>query len=379
MADGVAAPLATQSPVSRRRETLMAVGAGLIGAVAAGGLLVLLVPGSTDTPVLVMPSATAAAQVEAVSSVGEPGRQATITTPTTSPPTTTTPAPTTTQAPFPDSTTVTTVAPDLAEPPPPTDVDGQLLLPSLAHSGATAVPFLDGEFLLTTAQGMRDGPAAVQVTWGDAPRLLATVVAQGDGFTVLQLDRQVSSVAGTTVAGMTLADSVPPPGTWVTVLSAQRQRGVIVEHEGGLALAGIGSDARDLEGVPVVDASGRLVGLCSHTRGTTALIPVADAHTIVGERPHRAWMGIAATTALDEEGAPEVLVTDIATGGPADRAGVLVGDLITALGSEPVNTVLELATAVEGLRPGDVVTVELRREGETVQVELTLNARPFSL
>jgi S1-C subfamily serine protease len=145
-----------------------------------------------------------------------------------------------------------------------------------------------------------------------------------------------------------------------------------------LALAGVTSRNGELEGVPVLDQHGRLVGLCSYDRGTTRLIPVADAVSVIDNRRLVPWVGIAATTSV-EEGEAFTLITEVAQAGPAAQAGIRVGDVITGFGSQPIDTVVRLGQVLNGFHPGDTVVVTLRRGDVLVEVNVTLVPRPFSL
>lgn len=57
----------------------------------------------------------------------------------------------------------------------------------------------------------------------------------------------------------------------------------------------------------------------------------------------------------------------------ADKAGVQVGDIITAVGDATVKSTAELQSAVKSYRAGDTVTFSVYREGETMELQLTLD------
>ena len=61
-----------------------------------------------------------------------------------------------------------------------------------------------------------------------------------------------------------------------------------------------------------------------------------------------------------------VLVVDVEGGGPADRAGLLVGDVLLAAAGEPVGTAEDLS---EALPKGVPVRLSLLRAGRVVEVE----------
>lgn len=85
------------------------------------------------------------------------------------------------------------------------------------------------------------------------------------------------------------------------------------------------------------------------------------------------YLGVMLTPMTPElrthEGVPEeagVLVSKVMDDSPAARAGVRVGDVITRVDGEAVGTPRDLAAAIRSRKDGDVVTLELWRDG-TVQ------------
>ena len=85
-------------------------------------------------------------------------------------------------------------------------------------------------------------------------------------------------------------------------------------------------------------------------------------------------------------GLPEgVPLVQVAPGSPAQKAGlqpymrgsqggIVAGDVITALGDEPLNDPDSLLSALERYQPGDKVTLSLRRDGKTRRQQVTLAA-----
>ncbi|MFP5333696.1 MAG: trypsin-like peptidase domain-containing protein [Actinomycetes bacterium] len=63
----------------------------------------------------------------------------------------------------------------------------------------------------------------------------------------------------------------------------------------------------------------------------------------------------------------------ITPGGPADRAGIRPGDLIVAFEGRPVTDPDELIVAIRAQRPGDTVTLTVRRDGEDLEIQLELD------
>ncbi|MES9963634.1 MAG: Do family serine endopeptidase [Candidatus Sedimenticola sp. 20ELBAFRAG] len=69
--------------------------------------------------------------------------------------------------------------------------------------------------------------------------------------------------------------------------------------------------------------------------------------------------------ALGFKGDNGALVTEVRPGTAAEKAGVLVGDLITALNGEPVKGAASLRVQLALLQIGDEITLDILREGES--------------
>ena len=84
---------------------------------------------------------------------------------------------------------------------------------------------------------------------------------------------------------------------------------------------------------------------------------------------------------LDEQSAAErgvaltegALITDVLADSPAARAGLQVGDVITAVNGEPVDAERTLRDRMIAYEPGDTVALTLMRGGETLTLEVTLD------
>ncbi len=68
------------------------------------------------------------------------------------------------------------------------------------------------------------------------------------------------------------------------------------------------------------------------------------------------------------------LVSSVVEGSPADKAGVRVGDVITAVNGQPVKSNSELRNAIGLLRVGDAVDIGLVRDGKPLQVTAVIAA-----
>ena len=94
----------------------------------------------------------------------------------------------------------------------------------------------------------------------------------------------------------------------------------------------------------------------------------------------RGWLGVEVDLILgfgDQGRATQsLLVTNTAPGGPAQRAGIQVGDLIVGLNAERVTDARQAMQTIARLRPGDRVLVGLKRGDEEFDVEAIVSTRP---
>ena len=85
----------------------------------------------------------------------------------------------------------------------------------------------------------------------------------------------------------------------------------------------------------------------------------------------RPWLGV---YAHDAEG--KVVVMDVSTGGPADRAEVRGGDVVLAVGGRKVASLAEFYTRLWALGPAGVTApLRLRREGDVFEVMVKTSDR----
>jgi putative serine protease PepD len=76
-------------------------------------------------------------------------------------------------------------------------------------------------------------------------------------------------------------------------------------------------------------------------------------------------------------GVPEGLyVLALAPGGPAARAGLASGDVITSIDGQPARSNIQLETLTVAKCAGDVVAVEYNRDGQSGRADITLGAQP---
>ncbi len=71
-----------------------------------------------------------------------------------------------------------------------------------------------------------------------------------------------------------------------------------------------------------------------------------------------------------------VVVATVAPGSPAEVAGLEPGDVISEINNRPINTVADVQSAVDGLRAGDTLEVQVSRGSTIYTTDVTLAAHP---
>jgi len=144
-----------------------------------------------------------------------------------------------------------------------------------------------------------------------------------------------------------------------------------------------------MTGGALVDGSGGWLGLMTGAaiRGTAVVLPasiaIAAARRIVergGER--QGFLGIRTLPVTiperqraDAAGAHGLLITGVTSGSPAESAGLLVGDVLTAFAGEPIDDPETLLTLLRGDRIGKPVTLTLVRGTERKGIDVTVGER----
>jgi S1-C subfamily serine protease len=98
----------------------------------------------------------------------------------------------------------------------------------------------------------------------------------------------------------------------------------------------------------------------------------------------RGWLGFVPQDLSDEQAAQlgiiaggGVTVVNILVNSPAFAAGVRPGDLVTALGNEPVRSAQDLVSRVAALPPGVQVELEGRHGRQPFRINLKVVERPI--
>jgi S1-C subfamily serine protease len=143
-------------------------------------------------------------------------------------------------------------------------------------------------------------------------------------------------------------------------------------------------------GGPLVDSAGKLLGLTSSglVRGIAVAVPVATLERVVEtllQHGHirRGYLGVGAQIArlpddlakeLDQE--TGLLIVSVASGSPAGKAGLVLGDSLVTLDGIPVRQLDDLLGALAGEAVGKTMDAKIVRGGALQQVAISIGDRP---
>ncbi|MGW7285987.1 S1C family serine protease [Streptomyces sp. NPDC054847] len=177
--------------------------------------------------------------------------------------------------------------------------------------------------------------------------------------------------------GRTVSASGEGGGTGATIGNMVQTSAAINPGNSGGALVNLSSE---VVGIPTLAASDP--GLEGSTApGIGFAIPVSMVRTVADQiikygevrDSGRAALGITGRTLLDDDYRPSgVAVVSVAADGPAAKAGIRAGDIITKLDDAEIATMTSLAEALASKRPGEEVSVTVERGGRERAVTVTL-------
>jgi S1-C subfamily serine protease len=144
-------------------------------------------------------------------------------------------------------------------------------------------------------------------------------------------------------------------------------------------------------GGPLVDTGGRMIGLATSYFGQGAgmAIPLETVGRVTAAllshgRVRRGFLGLssqpvglpeALRTRLGLGQESGLLVVGVEPGGPAESGGLLIGDVLIALGGEPVRDTDDLRGLLGAKRVGQATPVRVIRGGEPRELTVTIGER----
>lgn len=257
--------------------------------------------------------------------------------------------------------------------------------------------------LIVTSAHALVGSTQLRVATSDG-HVYPAVVAGADvahGIAVLR------AVGATNLAALSFATTAARPGDLAVAVGAPPFGGASVisgtigSVGRSLAIAGAPQASSEVidamtvdatpdpqdDGGPLLDAAGRVVGVVVAVTGDPSLTGVValsgtDAAALIDRLSHggssvRPTFGVQAilldpATAAAAGLPPGALLRGVVSGGPADRAGLLRGDVITAVNGVQIGAAHPLDPSALGVETGQAVTLSVTRGGQQLTVSLTV-------
>lgn len=134
-------------------------------------------------------------------------------------------------------------------------------------------------------------------------------------------------------------------------------------------------------GGTVVDSEGRFVGMATDglSRLSWLAIPAATLDRVIAElrekgRVARGYLGVGLQS-VAYAGGHGAIVLSVEEGSAAALAGVLVGDVLTAIGNTEVASPEDVQEFLAGRTPGTKVAARIVRGGQNIEVSIELGER----
>ncbi len=168
-----------------------------------------------------------------------------------------------------------------------------------------------------------------------------------------------------------------------------------IESQSGLVENLVHTDAAinpGNSGGPLIDIEGKVVAINTaiipYAQGIGFAIPINSAKKCTGEMIQegisvRPWLGIVGLS-LNEEVSRYydlplergVLITNVTDGSPAQRAGIIMGDIILRIESVDIESIEDLLRQIHQRKVGEKVRVTVFRRGFEQLFEVTLSSMP---
>src|SRR5688572_26511754 len=258
--------------------------------------------------------------------------------------------------------------------------------------------------LVLTANHIIEREDDITVVLGDGTEIPAKVAGRDDGsdLAVLKLERPVGveTVAELTKSPARLGQIAlvlgrpTPDGIEASLGTVSAIGGPIRTGRGGMLERYIRTDSISYPGFsggPLVAADGTVLGLNTSglANGAAVTLPadiawrIADTLVTHG-RIKRGYLGIrsqtvdiseAAQKALQREQTTGLLIVGVEGGSPADKGGLIVGDILVGVAGEPVLHHDELFTRLNGDVVGKSTPIDLLRGGQPQTLNVVIGEK----
>lgn len=255
--------------------------------------------------------------------------------------------------------------------------------------------------LILTANHVVERDDDIQVMLPEGSKLLAQLAGRdpGSDLALLRLDTNAATAqpapGEASVGQLVLALGRPnSEGIQASLGIVSAVGGPVRTGRGGLLESYLRTDAipyPGFSGGPLVDTAGQVIGINTSglARGASLAIPVSLAWQIAETlaqhgRVRRGYLGIrsqpveipaAQQEALGREQVSGLLVINVENRSPAEKGGMLVGDIIVAISEHSVTDPDELFATLVGDSVGVPTDVEILRGGAPQKITVTIGER----
>lgn len=226
---------------------------------------------------------------------------------------------------------------------------------------------------------------------GTDPRTdLAVIKIEADNLTAVQFGDSTKLQAGEPVVAIGNPGGQEFARSVTTGVVSATNRYLNLEGESSFNL--IQTDAAinpGNSGGPLVNYQGQVIGINSAKNqepgfeGMGFAIPISDALPVITQLIEKGYASHAGLfVRIDDRYTPEyasqqgwpagAYVRDAELGGPADKAGITAGDVLTKINGVEISNSLELTHELFKYQPGDKITVTYFRDGVSKDVPVTL-------
>jgi putative serine protease PepD len=259
---------------------------------------------------------------------------------------------------------------------------------------------IDSNGNILTAEHVVDKANSIKVEFSDGTTTKATLVGadKSTDTAVIHVDVAASKLHPLTLGD---SDSVQPGQAVVAIgspfgLAETMTAGIVsatdrtITAPSGFSITGaIQTDAainHGNSGGPLIDAAtNTVIGIndqiesdTNDNAGVGFAVPINAAKSvaktlIAGGTVKHAYVGVRI-----EDVTGGARIATVRPGSPAAKAGLEVGDVVTAYDGRPVTSADELTADVSSSKVGQTVTVTVRRDGTTKHLSITLGVQPSS-
>ena len=277
-------------------------------------------------------------------------------------------------------------------------------------SGAGSGFVLTPDGFIATNYHVISGAETVKVTFYNGDAYDAEVIGGDEDYDIAVIKVEAENLQPVTMGDSTLlnvGDRVLAIGNPLGELTFSQTGGMVSSVNRAIDVEGVPFNMIQTDasinpgnsGGPLFNQYGQVVGIVSakytntssgaSAEGLGFAIPINDVAAMIqdimtnGFVTNKAYLGVQAMSMTQQiasqfryditEG---LFISAVDKDGAADKAGIQMGDVIVKVDDHEIKTMADLTIAKKQYRAGDISTVTVYRQGETITTELTWDAVP---